>query len=72
MIERSRHILRNNQWQRVDSVALGLKNNHAESFRHKFVRSRHGEKRVVWAFTKVVRLKKYARKRLVIVHEKSD
>jgi hypothetical protein len=25
-----------------------------------------------WAFTKVVRLKKYGRKRLVIVHEQAD
>ena len=36
------------------------------------MRCRNGEQREIWAFTKVVRLKKYGRKRLVIVHEKSD
>lgn len=33
---------------------------------------RNGEKKQFWAFTKVVRLKRYGRKRLVIVHEKQD
>lgn len=71
-IERSRHILWSNQWQRVDSVASDLKTNHAESFRQKLVRCRNNESREIWAFTKVIRLKKYGRKRLVIVHEKSN
>ena len=62
----------NGQWQRVDKIAEELKTNHPESFRHKLVRCRNGEQREIWAFTKVVRLKKYSRKRLVIVHEKSD
>ncbi len=60
------------QWQRVEQVETILKNNHPESFRHKLVRCRNGEKREIWAFTKVIRLKKYGRKRLVIIHEKSD
>lgn len=60
------------QWQRVERVAEGLKTNHPESFRHKLVRCRNEEQQDIWAFTKVVRLKKYGRKRLVIVHEKSD
>ena len=71
-IERSRNILWNDQWQRVERVAEELKRSHPESFRHKLVRCRNGEKRDIWAFTKVVRLKKYGRKRLVIVHETSD
>ncbi len=71
-VERSRNIMWNSQWQRVDQVAEGLKTAHPESFRHKSVRCRNQEQREIWAFTKVVRLKKYGRKRLVIVHEKSD
>lgn len=71
-IERSRNIMWNGQWERVDAVADRLKTDHRESFRHKLVSCRNGKKRDIWAFTKVVRLKKYTRKRLVIVHEKSD
>ena len=71
-VERSRNIMWNGQWQRVDQVAAELNSSHPESFRHKMVRCRNGEQREIWAFTKVVRLKKYGRKRLVIVHEKSD
>ncbi|MEM9508647.1 MAG: hypothetical protein AAGA16_13335 [Cyanobacteria bacterium P01_E01_bin.35] len=71
-IERSRNVMWNGQWQRVDKIAEELKANHSESFRHKLVRCRNGEQREIWAFTKVIRLKKYGRKRLVIVHEKPD
>ena len=71
-VERSRNIMWDGQWQRVDQVAEELKTKHRESFRHKSVRCRNQEQREIWAFTKVVRLKKYGRKRLVIVHEKSD
>lgn len=71
-IERSRNIMWNGQWQRVDHIAEELNTNHPESFRPKLVRCRNGKQREIWAFTKVVRLKKYGRKRLVIVHEKSD
>lgn len=71
-IERSRNLMWNGQWQRVERIAEELKTNHPESFSHKLVRCRHGEQREIWAFTKVVRLKKSGRKRLVIVHEQSD
>ena len=71
-VERSRNIMWHDQWQRVDQVAEELKADHPESFRHKSVRCRNNEPREIWAFTKVVRLKKYGRKRLAIVHEKSD
>lgn len=71
-VERSRNIMWHDKWQRVDRVAEELKAAHPESFRHKSVRCRNNEQREIWAFTKVVRLKKYGRKRLAIVHEKSD
>ncbi|MDJ0591322.1 MAG: hypothetical protein QNJ72_15205 [Pleurocapsa sp. MO_226.B13] len=71
-VECSRNIMWHSQWQRVDQVTEELKTEHPESFRYKLVRCRNGEQREIWAFTKVVRLKKYGRKRLVIVHEKSD
>ena len=45
---------------------------HPDSFRPVQVRCRNGETKSFWAFTKVVRLKRYGRKRLVIVHEQED
>lgn len=71
-IECSRHIIWQGQWHRVDQVAQTLRTNHPESFRYKRVRCRNGESREIWAFTKVVRLRKFGRKRLVIVHEQQD
>lgn len=71
-IESSRLILWNGQWQRVDTVADSLRREHPESFLPKQVTCRNGAKRAIWAFSKTVRLKKYGRKRLVIVHETAD
>lgn len=71
-IERSRLILWDDQWQRVEQVAATLKQNHPESFRPYSVQCRNGTVKACWAFTKVVRLKKYGRKRLVIVHEQEN
>ena len=71
-IERSRNIMWNGQWWRVEKVAQELKTEHPESFREKKVTCRGGETKEIWAFSKVVRLRKYGRKRLVIVHEKPD
>jgi hypothetical protein len=68
-LECSRHILWQGQWQRVDVVATALRQAHPESFRRVQVHCRNGETKAFWAFTKVVRLKRYGRKRLVIVHE---
>jgi DDE superfamily endonuclease len=68
-LESSRLILWQDQWRRIDEVATELRHQHPESFRHVIVRCRNGEKKEFWAFTKTVRLKKYARKRLAIVHE---
>ena len=71
-IECSRLILWNGQWRRVDAVATELRQAHPESFRPLQVRCRNGEVKSFWAFTKTLRLKRYGRKRLVIVHQQSD
>jgi hypothetical protein len=71
-LESSRHIQWQGQWRRVDAVAAGLRDEHPESFRPVTVRCRNGDTKPFWGFTKVVRLKRYGRKRLVIVHEQAD
>lgn len=71
-LECSRHIQWYGQWRRVDVVAAELKQEHPESFRPITVQCRNGEKKPYWAFTKTIRLKRYGRKRLVIMHEKQD
>lgn len=71
-IESSRLINWQGQWRRVDEVAGELRRQHKESFRWLKARKRNGEEQEYWAFTKVVRLKRYGRKRLVIVHEQED
>jgi hypothetical protein len=71
-LEGSRLILWSDEWQRVERVAAALRHEHPESFRPYSVPRRNGTVKAYWAFTKVVRLKKYGRKRLVIVHETAD
>jgi len=71
-LECSRHIQWYGQWCRVDVVAAELKHKHPEGFRSIIVHGRNGEKKPYWAFTKTVRLKRYGRKRLVIVHAQQD
>jgi hypothetical protein len=71
-LECSRNIQWYGQWRRVDVVAAELKQEHPESFRPITVQCRNGEKKPYWAFTKTIRLKRYGRKRLVIMHEKQD
>ena len=71
-LESSRHILWEDQWQRIDEVAGRLRQTHPESFRRVQVRCRNGERKEVWAFTKTVRLKRYGRNRIAMVHERSD
>jgi uncharacterized protein YoaH (UPF0181 family) len=61
-IEKTRLILWNGQWQQVQSVAQVLRQEHPESFQHKQVRCRNGEIRQIWAFSKVVRLKKFGQR----------
>jgi hypothetical protein len=53
-------------------VGAELRHHHPESFRPVKVSYRNGEEKVFFAFTQVVRLKRYGRKRLVIVHEYED
>jgi hypothetical protein len=65
----SRHIQWQGQWRRVDAGAEARRHPHPESVRLLRVRCRNGETKRCWAFTKGVRLKRYGRKRLVIVHE---
>lgn len=71
-LECSRNIQWRGDWVRVDALAAELRENHPESFRHYRVSCRNGETKDYWAFTKVVRLKRYGRKRLAIVHETGD
>jgi hypothetical protein len=71
-LECSRHIQWEGHWQRVDVVAERLQREHPESFRPVQAQCRNGDTKQVWAFTKVVRLKRYGRKRLVIVHENAE
>lgn len=71
-LESSRNINWQGEWKRVDQVGATLRQEHRESFRPYEVRCRNGEAKKFWAFTKVVRLKRYGRKRLVIVHESED
>jgi hypothetical protein len=71
-VESSRHILWQDEWRRIDEVAMELRQTHPERFRQVFVRCRNGETKEVWAFTKSVRLKRYGRKRIAIVHERDD
>jgi hypothetical protein len=71
-LECSRNIQWRGDWVRVDALATELRENHPESFRHYRVDCRNGETKDYWAFAKVVRLKRYGRKRLVIVHETED
>ena len=68
-IEISRNILWMDQWQRVEQVAQTLRTEHPEAFREVQLKDREGKTKTYWAFTKCIRLKKYGRKRLVIVHE---
>jgi len=71
-VECSRHIQWQGQWRRVDAVAAERRRAHPDSVRLVRVRCRHGDMTQRWAFTKVRRLKRYGRKRLVIVHEQAD
>lgn len=68
----NRSVLWHNQWLRIDAVAAELRQHSASAFRHYQIRQRNGETKDIWAFSKVVRLKKIGRKRMVIVHEQAD
>ncbi|MBI3413000.1 MAG: hypothetical protein HY051_02900 [Candidatus Aenigmarchaeota archaeon] len=71
-LQSNRQIQWRGEWKRVDEVDKELREQHPESFREVRARCRNGEEKTHFAFTKVVRLRRYGRKRLVIVHEKED
>jgi len=71
-IESNRLIMWEGKYQRVDQVAKDLRINHPGSFRICKVKNRQGEVKEFLVFTKAIRLKKYGKKKLVIVHEKGD
>jgi hypothetical protein len=71
-LECSRHINWRGQWRRIDHVATELREQHPESFRPVTITCRNGQEKQYWGFTKVVRLKKYGEKRVLIVHEQED
>jgi hypothetical protein len=71
-LESSRHINWKGVWRRIDGVAAELKQQHPESFRRVEYPTRSGEIKICWGFSKAVRLKKYGKKRILIVHEKED
>ena len=71
-LECSRNIQWRGDWVRLDALATELRKKHPEGFHFVRVDCRNGETNEYWAYTQVVRLKRYGRKRLVIVHEKAD
>lgn len=71
-VEGSRNILWRGQWRRIDEVAAALRLTAPQSFRPFQVHCRSGETKTFWAFTKTMRLRRYGRKRIVIVHERED
>ena len=71
-LECSRNIQWSGNWVRLDALAGELREKHPESFHLAKVTCRNGETKEYWAFTKTVRLKRYGRKRLVIVYETAD
>jgi hypothetical protein len=71
-LECSRNILWRGQWHRIDAVAAALRHTAPQSFRPLQVHCRNGETKTFWAFTKTIRLRRYGRKRIVIVHERED
>ena len=71
-LECSRNILWRGQWRRIDEVAADLRGASPQSFRPVQVHCRSGETKTFWVFTKVVRLRRYGRKRLVMVYERND
>jgi len=70
--EKSRNVMWKGKWTRLDVVDEELCQKHPESFREIEVLERNGEKKKYWVFTKTLRLKRYGRKRVVIIHESQD
>jgi hypothetical protein len=71
-LECSRNVMWRGQWRRIDEVGAELRHHAPQSFRPLQVHCRNGETKTFWAFTKTIRLRRYGRKRIVIVHERED
>jgi hypothetical protein len=71
-LEKSRNINWKGHWRRVDDVAEELRRAHPQTFRKHTATLRNGESRTCWIFSKVVRLKRYGKLRLFIVHDEAD
>ena len=71
-LECSRNLVWRGQWRRIDEGAAELRHHAPQSLRPCQVHCRSGETKTFWAFTKTVRLRRYGRKRIVIVHERED
>ena len=71
-LECARNILWRGQWRRLDAIATDLRGSSPQRFRPVQVHCRSGEIKTFWVCTKVVRLRRDGRKRIVIVHERND
>jgi hypothetical protein len=71
-LEKSRNVQWKGQWRRLDSIDEELRSQHPEAFREVTVTLRNGERRSYWAFRKVLRLKRYGKKRIFMVHREAD
>ncbi len=71
-VEKSRNFMFNGKYQRVDEIAKLLRTSNPESFRPYKVKQKNGNDKEYWAFTRVLKLKKYGKKRLVIAHENKE
>jgi hypothetical protein len=71
-LEKSRNINWKGRWCRVDRVAEELRRDHPQAFRKHTATLRNGETRTCWIFSKVVRLKRYGKLRLFVVHDEED
>src|SRR5262249_56319367 len=60
------------EWGCIDEVAVELRQTPPESIGRVQVRWRNGERTSFWVFTKTVRLNRYGRNRLGLVHEPAD
>jgi len=71
-VKNNRNISWHGKYQRVDKIAKQLREESPMSFRHIKIRQRNKSKKDFYVFSKVVKLKKYKNKRLVIVHEEKN
>ena len=71
-LEVTRLIVWDNVYQRIQDVAVQLRQHSPQSFREVTFQKRNGEQETNWVFSKCVRLKKFGKVRIFIVHERED